>query len=126
MTNYPLPSGPLTDWYLHLDDGLIDESDLREVMKACMLENGMEFDEKEVADLANALFEDAVRVSAILGFKIRQMIQQGQPFLLVIKFVLNNYRREIEPTNQIAFANFCSLIGRCLEERAGSVLVNCR
>ena len=30
------------------DDGLIDESDLREVMKACMLENGMEFDEKEL------------------------------------------------------------------------------
>lgn len=43
------------------DDGLIDESDLREVMKACMLENGMEFDEKEVSDLANALFEDAVK-----------------------------------------------------------------
>ena len=35
------------------DDGLIDESDLREVMKACMVENGMQFDEKEVASLAN-------------------------------------------------------------------------
>ena len=44
------------------DDGLIDESDLREVMKACMVENGMEFDESEVSDLANALFEDAVQV----------------------------------------------------------------
>ena len=44
------------------DDGLIDESDLREVMKACMVENGMQFDEKEVASLANALFEDAVQV----------------------------------------------------------------
>ena len=44
------------------DDGLIDESDLREVMKACMVENGMQFDEKEVSDLANALFEDAVQV----------------------------------------------------------------
>jgi hypothetical protein len=31
-------------------------------MKACMVENGMEFDEKEVSDLANALFEDAVQV----------------------------------------------------------------
>ena len=46
------------------DDGLIDESDLREVMKACMVENGMQFDEKEVASLANALFEDAVQVSS--------------------------------------------------------------
>ena len=45
------------------DDGLIDESDLREVMKACMVENGMQFDEKEVASLANALFEDAVQVA---------------------------------------------------------------
>ena len=45
------------------DDGLIDESDLREVMKACMVENGMQFDEKEVASLANALFEDAVQVN---------------------------------------------------------------
>ena len=28
------------------DDGLIQQSDLREVMKACMEENGMNFDEK--------------------------------------------------------------------------------
>ena len=47
------------------DDGLIDESDLREVMKACMVENGMQFDEKEVASLANALFEDAVQVAPV-------------------------------------------------------------
>ena len=31
-------------------------------MKACMVENGMHFDEKEVSDLATALFEDAVQV----------------------------------------------------------------
>ena len=50
------------------DDGLIDESDLREVMKACMVENGMQFDEKEVSDLANALFEDAVQVGACVQY----------------------------------------------------------
>ncbi len=55
------------------DDGLIDESDLREVMKACMVENGMEFDEKEVSDLANALFEDAVQVRKKERKKERQM-----------------------------------------------------
>ena len=48
------------------DDGLIDEADLREVMKACMVENGMHFDEKEVSDLANALFDDAVKVRVII------------------------------------------------------------
>ena len=31
------------------DDGLIQQSDLREVMKACMEENGMRFDEKEAS-----------------------------------------------------------------------------
>ena len=36
-------------------------------MKACMVENGMHFDEKEVSDLATALFEDAVQVSIIFN-----------------------------------------------------------
>ena len=48
------------------DDGLIDQPDLREVMRACMVENGMHFDEKEVSDLANALFDDAVKVCVII------------------------------------------------------------
>ena len=48
------------------DDGLIDEADLREVMRACMVENGMHFDEKEVSDLANAFFDDALKVCVLL------------------------------------------------------------
>ena len=48
------------------DDGVLDEADLREVMKACMVENGMNFDEKEVSDLANALFDDAVKVCVLV------------------------------------------------------------
>ena len=56
------------------DDGLIDESDLREVMKACMVENGMEFDEKEVSDLANALFEDAVQVGVHAHARINNFV----------------------------------------------------
>ena len=39
-------------------------------MKACMVENGMHFDEKEVSDLATALFEDAVQVSIIFNANI--------------------------------------------------------
>jgi len=46
------------------DDGLIQQSDLREVMKACMEENGMNFDEKEVEGLAQALYEDAAGLAA--------------------------------------------------------------
>jgi len=46
------------------DDGLIQQSDLREVMKACMEENGMNFDEKEVEGLAQALNEDAAGLAA--------------------------------------------------------------
>ena len=33
-------------FFVFTDDGLIQQSDLREVMKACMEENGMNFDEK--------------------------------------------------------------------------------
>ena len=47
-----------------IDDGLIQQSDLREVIKACMEENGMRFDEKEVEDLAQALYEDAAGLAA--------------------------------------------------------------
>lgn len=46
------------------DDGLIQQSDLRSVMTACMEENGMRFDEKEIEDLAQALYEDAAGLAA--------------------------------------------------------------
>ena len=46
------------------DDGLIQQSDLREVIKACMDENGMRFDDKEVEELATALYEDAAGLAA--------------------------------------------------------------
>ena len=51
-------------FFLFVDDGLIQQSDLREVIKACMEENGMRFDEKEVEDLAQALYEDAAGLAA--------------------------------------------------------------
>ena len=38
------------------DDGLIQQSDLRLVMKACMEENGMKFDEKEIEDLVSRYY----------------------------------------------------------------------
>jgi len=65
------------------DDGLIDESDLREVMKACMVENGMQFDEKEVTDLANALFEDAVQegCSGITVDDLKDQLQRHEGLL---------------------------------------------
>ena len=42
-------------------DGVIDQSELKEIIKSCVAENGMEFDETQVDDLARALFEDAVK-----------------------------------------------------------------
>ena len=51
-------------FFFLVDDGLIQQSDLREVIKACMEENGMNFDEKEVEDLAQALYEDAAGLAA--------------------------------------------------------------
>ncbi len=43
-----------------------------------MVENGMEFDEKEVSDLANALFEDAVQVRKKKRKKERSFIFSTQ------------------------------------------------
>ena len=42
-----------------LGDGLIQEKELQHVMRACMDENGMKFDEGEVYELTHALFHDA-------------------------------------------------------------------
>ena len=42
-----------------LGDGLIQEKELQHVMRACMDENGMKFDEGEVDELTHALFHDA-------------------------------------------------------------------
>ncbi|XP_040570959.1 NADPH oxidase 5 isoform X2 [Lepeophtheirus salmonis] len=41
-------------------DGLIQEKELQHVMRACMDENGMTFDENEVDELTGALFTDAL------------------------------------------------------------------
>ena len=51
--------------YSHLisGDGLIQEKELQHVMRACMDENGMKFDEGEVDDLTRALFHDATMVA---------------------------------------------------------------
>ena len=38
-------------------DGLIQEKELQHVMRACMDENGMKFDEGEVDELTRALFQ---------------------------------------------------------------------
>lgn len=43
-------------------DGLIQEKELQHVMRACMDENGMKFDEGEVDELTRALFHDATVV----------------------------------------------------------------
>ena len=42
-------------------DGQIDQTELREIIKSCVAENGMEFDEELVNNLAEALFRDAVK-----------------------------------------------------------------
>ena len=43
------------------EDGNLEEGNFREVIKACMRENGMDFDEDELNNLASALFQDGVK-----------------------------------------------------------------
>ncbi|KAK9869219.1 hypothetical protein WA026_002969 [Henosepilachna vigintioctopunctata] len=40
-------------------DGLIQHRELQHVMRACMVENGMQFSEEQIDDLTHAMFEDA-------------------------------------------------------------------
>lgn len=53
---------PSFDVYLHLiaGDGLIQEKELAHVMRACMDENGMKFDEGEVDELTRYQFRQHV------------------------------------------------------------------
>lgn len=44
-------------------DGLIQEKELQHVMRACMDENGMNFDEGEVDELTRALYHDATALT---------------------------------------------------------------
>jgi len=44
-------------------DGLIQEAELQHVMRACMDENGMRFDEESVEELTRALYQDAIAVN---------------------------------------------------------------
>lgn len=50
-----------------IGDGLIQEKELQHVMRACMDENGMKFDEGEVDELTRALFHDATVVTTTSG-----------------------------------------------------------
>ena len=43
------------------NDGLVEEDDFRFVIKACMVENGLKFDDEQCNKLASALFQDGVR-----------------------------------------------------------------
>jgi|688.fasta_scaffold432079_2 hypothetical protein len=46
-------------WFTFAGDGLIKLSELKAVLKACIEENGMKFSEKQLEELAEALYEDA-------------------------------------------------------------------
>ena len=42
-------------------DGVIDQTELKEIIRSCIMENGMEFDEAQIDELAMALYDDAVK-----------------------------------------------------------------
>jgi len=42
-----------------IGDGLIKLCELKSVLKACIEENGMKFSEKQIEELAEALYDDA-------------------------------------------------------------------
>jgi len=64
-------------------DGVIDESELGEVLKACMSESGMKFDDGEVQNLAKALFDDAVKegMDGITADDLKEQFQRHEGLL---------------------------------------------
>jgi len=62
-------------------EGVLEESNFREVIKACMKENGMDFDEEELTNLASALFMDGVKdgneMMTLDDFKEQLQRQEG-------------------------------------------------
>ena len=62
-------------------DGVLQEDNFREVLKACMTENGMEFEEEEVDHLASVLFMDGCKDGAdhmtLDDFKEQLQRQEG-------------------------------------------------
>ena len=47
-------------------DGLIQEAELQHVMRACMDENGMSFDEESVEELTRALYQVMMMMMMIM------------------------------------------------------------
>ncbi|TRY74386.1 hypothetical protein TCAL_04607 [Tigriopus californicus] len=60
-------------------DGLIQEKELQHVMRACMDENGMKFDEGEVDDLTRALYYDATTLTKKMSAASSQIQQPYHP-----------------------------------------------
>lgn len=64
-------------------DGLIQQSELQKVMKACMEENGMKFSDEQIEDLTLALFEDAdtQRTGAITYESLKAQLEKHDGLL---------------------------------------------
>ena len=52
------------------------EPELREVITACMKENGMKFDDKTIGDMVNALYRDAIGSGDSNGITINELKTQ--------------------------------------------------
>ena len=61
FTPQDLELKPVSDTGAIIQDENLEEGNFREVIKVCMRENGMDFDEDELNNLASALFQDGVK-----------------------------------------------------------------
>ena len=59
---------------------MIQEKELQHVMRACMDENGMNFDEGEVDDLTRALYHDAVTLTRKISQQVEPNVAKGITF----------------------------------------------
>ena len=57
------------------NDGIIDLDELKEILKACSAENGLELNDEQIEDLTSGLFEDAVN-SSHQGISLEDLRQE--------------------------------------------------
>jgi len=96
--------------------GVLDKNNFHNVMKACMKENGMKFDEKELSHLADALFKDGVKeghdTMTLDDFK--EQLQRQEGLVEGLGIMINKW---LVPPKSAPEKTICKRLSECLPLR---------
>ena len=83
-------------------DGVIDQDELSEVLRACMLESGIQFAEEEVNNLAQVLYQDSVRegMNGITVDDLKEQFQRHEGLLENLSLSIEKLLSPPKPTTK--------------------------